>query len=126
MSTYFDGGRDVPAKPRNCLSGCFANAFRQLLSTLLITNGLSQSEFGRRVGMKQPGVNAVLNGRHLPPLDNLEYWAAVLRLVDAARDEFILYARLAHCPSEVQSIYRELRLTTTVPLLDARILGKET
>jgi hypothetical protein len=54
-------------------------------------------------------MNAVLNGRHLPPLDRIEYWAATLKLAGPPRDEFLLYARLAHCPAEIQSEYRDRR-----------------
>jgi transcriptional regulator with XRE-family HTH domain len=75
----------------------------------MLTRGLSQTDFAKRIGRRQSCVNNVLNGRNLPCLEDMDHWAAVLRLTDQARDDFVLMAQLAHCPAQIQSFVREIR-----------------
>jgi transcriptional regulator with XRE-family HTH domain len=92
-------------------------AFRATLIALLKRNDFTQTQFGELVGRTQSGVAQVVAGALLPPVGNeLNHWAAVLRLLDRERDEFLKQAYLCHVPdyiaehwSKNEKMIREMR-----------------
>ena len=78
--------------------------FRLIFQAHLQSRGFTQAEFARRVGRSQVAVSQVVVGKTKPPIDEINHWAAVLRLVDQERDRFIRLAHLCHIPDYVASL----------------------
>lgn len=70
---------------------------------------LSANEFARRVGMSSGFISGVYSGLKKPPLDRLDKWVKVLKLVGDQRDVFILKAHLEHATPLMRQLFSKYR-----------------
>jgi transcriptional regulator with XRE-family HTH domain len=78
-----------------------------LLGRLRQASGLSQTEFGARVGMNQPKVSRLETARQLPTAEEAQAWAGAASADDAARSQ--LQERMKAALVETTSFANELR-----------------
>lgn len=82
--------------------------FGKLLYRLLKAADLSVTDFAGRVATTKGRVSKVGSGQLLPPLDDeLETWAAALRLEGDERADFLRCAYIDHAPEPVRLLLRE-------------------
>lgn len=86
-----------------------ARSFGSLLKAHIDYIGISQREFAKRIGAKQPTVNAIINGTRTPPLDEIDSWADQLGLKGVEREDFLETACLEHCPEPIRQAYAKLK-----------------
>ena len=70
--------------------------------------GLSIRFLGKLAGISAGHINRVANGHEPVPLRLAHDFADILHLFGPEREEWLREVRLAHCPPEIVSEYREM------------------
>jgi hypothetical protein len=83
--------------------------FGRLLTALIAEKTEGKSAFARACGSTAGFINNVCRDRRLPPLDSIESWADALSLTGEPRRLFLQAAFLAHAPSQVRDLVRDLQ-----------------
>lgn len=99
---------------RAVVSYGMARAFGEMIRARLEERGWSMRDFAARLDRKRSVdslngyVSKIVNGKVRPPLDQIEKWADHLRFDGAARERFLLYAKLACAPEDVEESFLQL------------------
>lgn len=88
---------------------------KEMLSKILLSKGLGQREFARKLGYSSPGlVSMVLKGKASIPQDDIPKWADALNLDGKERSDFIEWASVSAIPdwlrAELAALRQEVRL----------------
>jgi len=102
--------------------------FGKVLYASISNVGMSANEFARRVQMSSGFISGVYSGLKKPPIDRLDRWVKVLKLVGVEREAFVLLAHLEHATPLLRQLfyqYRDLALRAKEKGVEVKSLNLE-
>jgi len=86
--------------------------FGEMLAQYRERRGMNKTEFARAVGVSQPYIITLENGKQKPPQrDTLYKMITVLRLTDEEQENFVSAAIWERMPPEDQQMFRDIKIS---------------